>query len=197
MSPGDGLPSRRRLTCPGLEQGNGERRDAFASSNEAHALVGFRLDRRPVRVNAHRRSELPLHPGDVRGEQRPLGDDSHVNVHDLESSRGHHPGHRRQEHHSGRIPIAGVARRKQPADVTEGRRAAQRVYDGMGDDISIAPSVEPLLVRNLDSSENEAPARREPVTVVSEANSHACPFNLRAMARATARSSGVVTLRLS
>ena len=65
MSPGDGLPSRRRLTCPGLEQGNGERRDAFASSNEAHALVGFRLDRRPVRVNAHRRSELPLHPGDV------------------------------------------------------------------------------------------------------------------------------------
>ena len=170
--------------------------DAFAGAGKAEAFFGRRLDADVSDIGAQRIGNIPAHLRDIRRKLWPLGDDGRVEIAEAVSGLCQSPADLAQQLHAVRAEIAVVVIREKLADVAHGRRAEQRVHDGMDKHIRVGMTVQSLFIRDRHAAENQCAAGNQPVNVIAMADSHT-PALLRRINAASSRSSGVVIFRFS
>jgi hypothetical protein len=71
----------------------------------------------------------------------------------------------------GVLPLR-IGRREMRSNVAQSRRAEQRIGQRMCNRIRIGVSVQPAFVRDLDAGQDQLPARRKAMGIVSDAYAH-------------------------
>jgi hypothetical protein len=99
-----------------------------------------------------------------------LGNHGGVHVDHAPFPEGNLPARFLQKHLAGRVFPARIGVGEKVADVRFAERAQNRVRDGVEQHISIGMPIESLGMRNFDPAQNQLPALRELMHIVSNPN---------------------------
>src|SRR5207253_1985462 len=174
-------------------------RDASGTvSAQAEALRPRGLDGDVARFHAEGRREVRPHLVAARRDDGSLGDHRDVARSEGPPGARDDPGDTAEE-----LQAADALRRRVVVgevrpEIAQRRRAEHRLREGMTHDVGIGVSAEPGLAVEADACEEERTLLLARVDVESEPDPRlGHPSCIRAIARASSRSRGVVILRLS
>src|SRR5437879_1887331 len=137
----------------------------------------------------------------MRAQLGPFCDYDGVQVHDAQAPFLQQAAHMLQETQAVRIFPFWVRVREMRSNITETRRAQERVADGVCQGVAIGMAHRAFLERDFDAAEHELAACGEPVQVITDAGSAHRPTSAAMRSRlksnsAISKSPGRVIFRL-
>lgn len=154
------------------KQGHGLSRNALLATLEAQMLSGGGLYAHLVDVDTHSTGQVLAHLIAERRELGGLRRNNAIDIDDIETEFAHVVRNARQQHHGIGTRIRRVGIGEQFADIARTRSTEQRVGNGMRKHVGIGMSQKPLMVRNIDTTQNKLAALRECVHIEAEAYAH-------------------------
>ena len=154
------------------KQGHGLSRNALLATLEAQMLSGGGFYAHLVNVDTHSMGQVLAHLIAERRELGGLRRNNAIDIDDIETEFAHVVRNARQQHHGIGARIRRVGIGEQFADIARTRSAEQRVGDGMRKHVGIGMPQKPLMMRNVDTTQNKFAALRECVHIEAEAHAH-------------------------
>ena len=152
----------------------------------------FQADRRRIDVEHARQAGADRLT--VRREPGYLGEQRDVHVLDGPFGASAVVGHLAKQIQAAGVFVFRVVIRKERADVTDARRATERVDQRVADHVSVAMPLQPHIPGQFDAAKHQPAAHHQPVEIEAAAYTHIGSAASRASTiNASAR---VVTLRL-
>ena len=154
------------------KQGHGLSRNALLATLEAQMLSGGGLYAHLIDIDTHSMGQVLAHLIAERRELGSLRRNDAIDIDDIETEFAHVVRDVRQQHHGIGARIRRVGIGEQLADIARTRSTEQRVRNGMRKHVGIGMPQKPLMVRNVDTTQNKLAALRECVHIEAEAHAH-------------------------
>ncbi len=146
--------------------------DCFLSADRPHFFAGLRLDIDLADVDSQQLSDSCCNRVFVRGQLRSLGMDRAIEVADLPATLSHFVDCGEQKMSRVGITPLRIGIRKPFSDITQSNGPKDCVGDGMQQDIGITVSVQAQLKLDGYSTQDQRPARHQPMPVVPQSYSY-------------------------
>lgn len=141
-------------------------------TGKAQAFLGGRLDTDGVFLKAAGYGDISAHLVDIGRKLRRLRADRAVNVMRLEAGFLEHTDHIPQQLDAFRTLVFGIGIGKMLADISQRRRAQQRVHYGVDQNVRVGMTVESHLIWDLNAAEDQLTSFFEAMYVISVSDSH-------------------------
>src|SRR5207247_491116 len=146
-----------------------QRGDRFACPDPPPAVVCLGLDAHALWRDAQASGDRLTHRGDVRAYAGRLRNDRRVDRDDGVARLADLRSDLAQQLLAVRASETRIVAREVRSEIAEVRRSEDRVHDRVEEHVTIGVASEPLRVLDRDTAQDQAAARREPVTIVPEA----------------------------